>query len=166
MQIYVDVKEEKITLEVEDTDTVESVKEKIADKTGILADKQTLMYNGESMQDGKSLQDYNVQEDTTIECFAAEESNNITLRALVSVYDGDVLFSVRETVSDGEEATEKIIISFKSGEQEALKEELLNREVDKYRAEVQVVNQDVKKVCHVVLAIILKKISTEGELAL
>lgn len=166
MQIYVDVKEEKITLEVEDTDTVESVKEKIADKTGIPADKQTLMYNGEAMQDGKSLQDYNVQEDTTIECFAAEESNNITLRALVSVYDGDVLFSVRETVSDGEEATEKIIISFKSGEQEALKEELLNREVDKYRAEVQVVNQDVKKVCHVVLAIILKKISTEGELAL
>lgn len=162
MQIYVDIKEENITLEVEDTDTVESVKEKIADKTGIPADKQTLMYNGETMQDEKSLQDYNVQEETTIKCFVAEESNSITLRALVSVYDGDVLFSVRETNSDGEEATEKIIISFKSGEQEALKEELLNREVDKYRAEVQVVNQDVKKVCHVVLAIILKKIPAEG----
>lgn len=161
MQIYVDVKEEKITLEVEDTDIVESVKEKIANETGIPADKQTLMYNGETMQDEESLQDYNVQEETTIKCFVAEESN-ITLRALVSVYDGDVLFSVRETVSDGEEATEKIIISFKSGEQEALKEELLNREVDKYRAEVQIVNQDVKKVCHVVLAIILKNTPTEG----
>lgn len=162
MQIYVDVKEEKITLEVEDTDTVESVKEKIADETGIPTDKQTLMYNGKTMQDEESLQDYNVQKETTIKCFVAEESK-ITLRALVSVYDGDVLFSVRETVSVGEEAMEKIIISFKSGEQEALKEELLNREVDKYRAEVQVVNQDVKKVCHVVLAIILKKVPTEGE---
>lgn len=165
MQIYVAIKGAKTALEVEETDTIKGVKEKIAEQTGIPADKQTLAYNKEVIEDEKTLQDYNIQPGDVIECFVTEESN-ITLRELVSVYDGDVLFSVREAVSDGEESTEKTIISFKNGEQEALKEELLNREVDKYRAEANVVNQDVKKVCHVVLAIILKKIPTEGGQAL
>ena len=61
-----------INLEVEASDTIESVRAKINDKEGGLkAPQETrptprLIFNSQSLEDGKTLSDYNIVENSTI----------------------------------------------------------------------------------------------------
>ena len=124
MQIFVKAPGGKlITLDVESTDRIEDVKEKISDKEGIDVKQICLSFAGEELEDGNTLQDYSIQKDSTIHMTLRSVTLNISEGAIKITPTGytqnggnEIAFTGKYIITGSVECDTPLSFSNESGE--------------------------------------------------
>lgn len=91
MQLFVKLLTEKTyTIEAEPSDTIENLKQKIEEVTGIPVEEQRLIYAGKQCEDGRTVSDYNIPKDGVLHLVRRQTTTKptaiMTLKNYVSIY--------------------------------------------------------------------------------
>ena len=76
-----------LTLEVEPSDAIANVKTKIQEQVGIPSDRQRLVFAGRPLDDARTLEDYDIQRESTIDLILAGPMSDPAAAAVAAAYD-------------------------------------------------------------------------------
>ena len=106
MQIFVEISNDrKISLEVESSDTIETVKSKIQEKEGISVEQQKLIFDDKVLEEGRTLADYEIEKENTIKLELIQESFKVVFDANGGVFNGNKNILTIEKWENGYEET-------------------------------------------------------------
>ena len=107
MQIFIKTLTGKtITLEVESDDIIENVKQKIQDKEGIPPKQQTLYMPGHQLEDGKTILDCGIQNESTIHIILRLRGG--TIEICVETFSGEIITQNTDLILTVENLKSKI----------------------------------------------------------
>ena len=111
-QIFIKTLQGKtMTIEVSDSDTIGTIKQKIQDKEGIPPDQQRLVFNGKQLEDDKTIEDYAIEENANIHLvlrLRGGGSKQIFIKTLqgktmtIEVSDSDTIGTIKQKIQDKE----------------------------------------------------------------
>ena len=76
-----------LTLEVKASDTVANVKTKIQDHEGIPPDRQRFVFAGRPLDDARTLEDYDIRRESTIDMILAGPMSDPAAAAVAAAFD-------------------------------------------------------------------------------
>lgn len=113
MQLFVKTLTGKtVSIEVEEGESIEDVKAKIAEKEGIPPEQQRLIFGGQQLQDAKTLDDYDVGDDATLHLVLRLRGGGIQAKQLFQNYQQVDESFVKENLKGLTEETRELMNAF------------------------------------------------------